>query len=145
MSPAASSRSSAAEFASLLIGVNDVVQHVRPQTYRADLTRILDALLGRLPPDRILAVTTPDYTVAPAGTSFGDPDAQRAAIERVNGILADETAARGLRLVDVFDISARAAGDRSLVATDGLHPAGRQYALWVARIAPVVVTMLASG
>ena len=61
----------APEFASLLIGVNDVVQHVPAQTYRVDLARILDDLLGRLPRDRILAVTTPDYTVTPAGASFG--------------------------------------------------------------------------
>ncbi|MGZ6294713.1 MAG: SGNH/GDSL hydrolase family protein [Candidatus Limnocylindrales bacterium] len=133
------------QFASLLIGVNDVVQHVPPQTYRVNLARILDDLQGRLPRDRILAVTTPDYTVTPAGASFGDPDVQRAGIERVNAILAEETVARGIGLVDIFDISARAAVDRSLVATDGLHPSGAQYALWVARIAPVVAAMLAAG
>ena len=135
----------APEFASLLIGVNDVVQHVPPQTYRVNLARILDDLLGRLPRARILAVTTPDYTVTPAGASFGDPDGQRAGLVRVNEILAEETAARGITLVDIFDISARAAVDRSLVATDGLHPSGSQYALWVARIAPVVDAMLAAG
>ena len=135
----------APEFASLLVGVNDVVQHVPPQTYRVNLMRILDGLLGRLPRERIVAVTTPDYTVTPAGASFGDPDIQRAGIERVKAILADEAATRGLTLVDIFDISARAAVDRSLVATDGLHPSGRQYALWVARIAPIVATMGAAG
>ena len=148
MSSAASCRSSAAcgpEFATLLIGVNDVVQHVPPQTYRVNLRAILDDLLGRLPRDRILAVTTPDYTVTPAGASFGDPQVQRAAIERVNAILAEETAARGVTLVDIFDISARAAVDRTLVASDGLHPSGAQYALWVARIAPVVAAMLGPG
>jgi lysophospholipase L1-like esterase len=32
--------------------------------------------------------------------------------------------------------------DRSLVADDGLHPSGRQYALWVGRVAPVVAELL---
>jgi len=135
----------APEFATLLIGVNDVVQHVPPQTYRVNLARILDDLVSRLPRHRILAVTTPDYTVTPAGASYGDPDVQRAGIERVNSILADETAARGLTLVDILDISARAALDRSLVASDGLHPSGAQYALWAARMAPVAAAMLASA
>ena len=41
--------------------------------------------------------------------------------------------------VSVFeDLSRRAAADRSLVADDGLHPSGIQYALWVERIVPVV-------
>jgi hypothetical protein len=30
-----------------------------------------------------------------------------------------------------------------LVADDGLHPSGRQYASWVERIAPVVQALLA--
>jgi lysophospholipase L1-like esterase len=45
--------------------------------------------------------------------------------------------------VDVFDLSRRAATDRSLVAPDGLHPSGAQYGLWVERIAPVVAGLLA--
>jgi acyl-CoA thioesterase I len=133
------------EFTTLLIGVNDVVQHVLPQAYRDNVRAILDDLLGRLPRARILAVTTPDYTVTPAGASFGDPQLQRVAIERVNAILAEETADRGVTLVDIFDISARAAADRTLVAGDGLHPSGAQYALWVDRIAPVVAAMLGAG
>ena len=50
--------------------------------------------------------------------------------------------ARGIAYVDIFDLSLRAADDRSLVADDGLHPSGRQYALWVERIQPVVERLL---
>ena len=35
--------------------------------------------------------------------------------------------------VDIFDLSLLAASDARLVATDGLHPSGAQYALWVDR------------
>ena len=49
---------------------------------------------------------------------------------------------RGIAFVDIFDISLRAAEDRSLVADDGLHPSGAQYGLWVERIAPVVEGLL---
>ena len=45
---------------------------------------------------------------------------------------------RGIAFVDIFDISARADRDRTLVARDGLHPSGVQYGLWVDRIEPVV-------
>ena len=50
--------------------------------------------------------------------------------------------ARGIAYVDIFDLSLRAADDRSLVADDGLHPSGSQYALWVERIQPVVERLL---
>lgn len=131
------------DFVSLLVGVNDVVRHVPPLLFRANVARILDDLVQRLPGRRILAVTTPDYTVTPAGASFGDPDLQRAGIERHNATLTALAAERGIAVVDIFDISSRAAQDRSLVASDGLHPSGAQYALWVARMTPMVRSMLA--
>jgi lysophospholipase L1-like esterase len=129
-------------FVTLLIGVNDVVQGVPEATYRANLETILDDLAGRLPVDRILLVTTPDYTLTPAGADYGDPASQRAGIVRNNAILTELAGARGIGIVDIFGISERAATDRSLVAADGLHPSGLQYGLWVERIAPVVRALL---
>jgi lysophospholipase L1-like esterase len=130
------------EFVTLLIGVNDVVQGVPEARYRANLARIFDDLLGRLPIGRILVVTTPDYTVTPAGADYGDPASQRAAIARNNAILTEVAGAQAVAVVDIFDISERAATDRTLLARDGLHPSGRQYALWVDRIVPVVRGLL---
>jgi lysophospholipase L1-like esterase len=40
-------------------------------------------------------------------------------------------------------VSLAAAHDRSLIAGDGLHPSGAQYALWVDRLAPIVSGLLA--
>lgn len=129
-------------FATILIGVNDVVQGVPPETYRANASGILDALLERLPAGRIVAVATPDYTVTPEGANYGDPRAQAAGIRTVNEILRGLAADRGITWVDIHDLSLRAAADRSLVADDGLHPSGVQYALWIERIAPVVTDLL---
>ncbi|HEY7589658.1 MAG TPA: SGNH/GDSL hydrolase family protein [Candidatus Limnocylindrales bacterium] len=129
-------------FATLLVGVNDVVRGVPPAVFEANAARILDELLGRLEPDRIVVVTTPDYTVTPEGASYGDPAVQRAGIVRNNAILTALAADRAVAVVDIFELSGRAAIDRSLVAGDGLHPSGAQYALWVDRIAPVVDELL---
>lgn len=130
------------EFASLLVGVNDVVQGVPPETFRANAATILDALRRLLPANRIVTVATPDYTVTPQGASYGDPFVQAAAIRIVNAILRELAAGRGIAFVDIHDLSLGAAADRSLVAGDGLHPSGAQYALWVERIAPVVAGLL---
>jgi acyl-CoA thioesterase-1 len=130
------------EFATILIGVNDVVQGVPSATYRANAARILDALRQHLPAERIVAVATPDYTVTPQGASYGDPVEQAKNIRANNEILRQLAAEREIAWVDVHDLSLRAARDRSLVADDGLHPSGAQYRLWVERIAPVVAGLL---
>jgi acyl-CoA thioesterase-1 len=130
------------EFASLLVGVNDVVQGVPRARFEANAARILDDLLARLPAGRIVAVSTPDYTVTPQGASYGPPETQRAGIMANNAILARLAAEHGIAFVDIFELSRRAETERGLVADDGLHPSGAQYELWVDAIAPVVERLL---
>ena len=133
----------APDVATVLIGVNDVVQGVPPATYEANVALILDTLLARLAPGRIVTVAVPDYTVTPAGGDYGDPSRQHDGIVASNAIMARLSAERGIAYVDIFDISLEAATDRSLVADDGLHPSGAQYARWVVRFRPVVLDLLA--
>ena len=130
------------EFVSLLVGVNDVVQGVPAETFRRNATTILDDLVVRVGAGRVLVVTTPDYTVTPAGADYGDPATQAAAIREVNRVIEELAVARGIAVVDVYEVSLRAGADRSLVAGDGLHPSGAQYALWVERILPAVERLL---
>lgn len=126
----------------ILIGVNDVVQGVPADTYRANVGRILDEAVDQVGADRVIVVTTPDYTVTPAGADYGDPARQSAGIRENNAIITEAAAARGVPVVDIHDISLRAATDRSLVASDGLHPSGAQYALWVERLMSPLESML---
>jgi len=130
------------DFVTLLIGVNDVVQGVSAEMYRRNVTSILDDLAARVGAERILVVTTPDYTVTPAGGDFGDPVRKSAGIRAFNEILTTTASSRGILVVDIHDLSLHAATDPSLVARDGLHPSGEQYALWVKRILPAVETLL---
>ena len=98
--------------------------------------------MARLPPNRVVTVAIPDYTVTPAGADYGDPRRQHDGIVTANAAMARLAAKRGIASVDIFDLSLRAAHDRSLVADDGLHPSGAQYALWVERISPVVEALI---
>jgi acyl-CoA thioesterase-1 len=132
----------APEFVTLQIGVNDVVQGVPEATYRERLGEVLTAIRARVPATRILVVTTPDYTVTPAGADYGDPTTKRAAIRRFNQILVQGARSLGITVVDIFDLSQAAATDGTLVARDGLHPSGRQYGAWVGRIAPAARSLL---
>ena len=73
---------------------------------------------------------------------FPNPVTQSAGIRANNAIITEVARGLGIRVVDIYDISLGAATDRGLVASDGLHPSGRQYALWVDRIVPSVETMV---
>ncbi len=127
---------------SLLIGVNDVVQGVPEATYRLNVATVLDALVAQVGADRVVVVTTPDYTVTPAGANYGDPATQAARIRAWNAINTELARARGIAVVDIHDISLRAASDQTLVASDGLHPSGAQYGLWVDRILPAMEALI---
>lgn len=131
------------DFVTVLIGVNDVVRGVPPESYRENLNEIVDFLLERLPANRIVVVSTPDYTLTPAGASFGDPLQQRAEIANFNTIERDITESRGIKFVDISGVANLVPEDPELVAYDGLHPSGKQYSGWVALIAPVVAELLA--
>jgi acyl-CoA thioesterase I len=133
-------------FVSLLVGVNDVVQGVVDSRYQANVERILDDLLRRLPANRIVCVETPDYTVTPQGRSgvYGYPEHQQMGIAGNNGILRSACGARSIVFVGgIFDISEAAASDPGLVARDSLHPSPAQYRRWVnERIEPAVRRLL---
>ena len=133
------------ELVTVLIGVNDVVQRVSDLQYAGNVAVILEELLTRLPPERIVGVATPDYTLTTRGAAFGEPDQQSDAIVRFNAILREACETRRIRFVpDVFEISQTVMDDPSLVAADGLHPSGSQYAVWADAIAPVVSELLRS-
>jgi acyl-CoA thioesterase-1 len=133
------------DFITVLIGVNDVVQGVPAETYRENVRRILDDAVDRVGAARIIVVTTPDYTVTPSGADFGDPVQQAAGIRANNDIIRDVALIFAIPVVDIYDISLGAGTDASLVAVDGLHPSGAQYALWVERIVPAVYGLLDAG
>ena len=132
------------DFVTVLIGVNDVVRGTPANYYRDNMNQIFDFLLDRLPANRIVVVSTPDYTLTPAGDAFGDPLQQRAAIAEFNGIEQAIAESRGIKFVDISSVANEVPEDSDLVAFDGLHPSGKQYAAWVELIAPVVKELFGS-
>ena len=128
----------APDFVTLCVGVNDVVQGVPTPMLAINAARILDAILTRRPVAGAVVLTIPDYTVTPAGADYGEPAARGAAIRAANDAIARLADERAIDVVDVYPTSLLAATDPDLVAADGLHPSGRQYARWVELLVPVV-------
>ena len=130
-------------FATLQIGVNDWVQGVDEETFRKRFIFLLDQMLAVLrDKHRLFIVTIPDFGVTPTGPKYARGRNISEGIAAFNKIVSEEAAKRGLRVVDVFELSKKMGTDRSLVATDGLHPSAKEYAEWEKTIFPAAVELL---
>jgi lysophospholipase L1-like esterase len=130
-------------FGTLLVGVNDWVQGVAPDIFRKNFSFLVDQMLTVLgDKDRLLIVTIPDFGVTPTGPKYARGRNISDGIASFNKIIAEEANKRSLRVVDVFGLSKKMAGDRSLVAADGLHPSAKEYAEWEKIIFPAALQLL---
>ncbi|MGE3279371.1 MAG: SGNH/GDSL hydrolase family protein [Candidatus Altimarinota bacterium] len=130
-------------FVTLLIGVNDWVQGVDEDIFRARFVEILERVPPLMTsPARVLIVTIPDYTKTPLGSQFGSPELNEAGIKRFNEIIREEAFKRDVPVVDIFALSQSESQKPGGLAEDGLHPSGQQYRAWENMILPEALKLL---
>jgi len=125
------------ERVTLLIGVNNQYRGRSADEYRTQFVALLKRAIGFAGGNakHVVVVSIPDWGVTPFAE--GRDRAKIAhEIDQFNAINREEAARAGAKWVDITAISRR--NDPSLVAGDGLHPSGKQYAEWVKVIAPEV-------
>ena len=123
------------DLVSLLIGVNNQYRGRDLEEYRAQFIALLERAVGFAggQAGQVLVLSIPNWSVTPFARNR-DSAAIAAAIDRFNLVNAVATQRAGARYVDITPASRLAAGERGLLAADGLHPPGKQYAEW-ARLA----------
>ena len=118
------------DLVTLLIGVNNQYRGRSADEYRTQFAALLQRAIGFAGGNasKVIVVSIPDWGVTPFAK---DRDRAKIAreIDQFNAINREEAAKAGARYADITPISRRA--DASLVAGDGLHPSGKQYAEWV--------------
>jgi lysophospholipase L1-like esterase len=115
---------------SLLIGVNNQYRGRNVDTYPPEFERLLQKAiqLAGGKKEKVFVVSIPDY----AYTSFGNGNAQiSAGIDAYNKVNKEISDKFGVVYVNITPISREGLMDKELVATDGLHPSGKQYKRWV--------------
>ncbi len=126
------------DLVSLLVGVNNQYRGYSIDEYREQFTFLLDKAIeyadGK--PERVIVLSIPDWGVTPFAA---DRDTERIAqeIDAFNSVNREESERAGVRYIDVTPISRMATDEASLIAEDGLHPAGKMYALWAEQVLPV--------
>jgi acyl-CoA thioesterase I len=125
------------DLVTLLIGANDIVAGSREDRYRAQLRRIHDRIVADAPNARRFALPQPDWSLTPAGASFGDVARIARTIERFNAIAREEAERAGASYVDIFPLMRRQMQD-GMTAPDGLHPSAEAYAAWADALVPAL-------
>jgi lysophospholipase L1-like esterase len=128
---------------SLLIGVNDQYRGRSPEEYRLQFRALLQrsVRLTSADPSRVIVLSIPDWGATPFAGSH-DRAIIAAEIDRFNAISLEESQRVGAHHVDVTTVSRKAGGDKSLLASDGLHPSAELYKRWVEAIAPIARNIL---
>ena len=130
------------ELVTVLIGANDIVAAFRDaaavtrraeERYRRQLRRIHERVKADAPKAARYALPQPDWSLTPAGSSFGEPADVAKAIEKFNEIAREEMEAAGGTYVDIFPLM-REQMRKKMTAPDGLHPSAAAYAEWAAAL-----------
>ena len=124
---------------SLLIGVNNQFQGQNANGFRPEFIEILEKSLKLVNnrKERFFVISIPDWGASPFGSGFDRAKVSKE-IDEFNSVLKEESEKRGVRYFNITDISRRALTDRTLIASDGLHPSGKMYKLWVDKMIPEI-------
>ena len=120
---------------SLQIGVNNQFQGQNANDFRPAFVKLLNRSisLAGTKNKKLFVLSIPDWGAS--GYSGGkDSDKISKEIDDFNSVIQTETEIRGVPFFNITPISRRARSDKTLIASDGLHPSGKMYKLWVDKI-----------
>ncbi len=131
------------DLVSLLIGVNNQYRGYDINQYREEFTFLLNKGIEYAGGDaqRVIVFSIPDW----GGTPFAaGRDASRIAaeIDAFNQVNLEESQKAGVHYVDVTPVSRQAVDNKTLIASDGLHPSASMYAQWAELAFPIALEIL---
>lgn len=130
-------------FVTLLIGVNNQYRGRDVENYKQEFTQLLNQAIAfaNNKPGKVFVVSIPDWGVTPFAE--GKDRAQVAKeIDAYNEAKKEITEANKCHYLDITE-STRHNGNNALyLAEDKLHPSGREYEIWAAKLAPYIALEL---
>ena len=134
------------DLVSLLIGVNNQYRGYERNEYHDQFSFLLKKSIEYAggEANRVVVLSLPDWGMTQFTASH---DRARIAkeIDEFNSVNRDLSGRAGVHYVDVTSTSREAIRDVALIASDGLHPSGKMYVLWVEKLLPIVKEILISS
>ncbi len=127
----------------LLIGVNNQYQGLSRSAYGDEFARLLERSIqfAGNKPTHVIVLSIPDYSITPfaRGANTALIASQIDSFNITNKEVSDRY---GVRYLDITAESRKAADDPSMIASDGLHFSGKEYALWARLMEPEMKKIL---
>lgn len=118
------------DLVSLLIGVNNQYRGQPLSGYQAQFEQLLNTAIELTGGDssQVFVVSIPDYAFTPFGGGRQEITDELLRFNAAANFIADDY---GVKFLNITPISQEGLTDTELVATDDLHPSGKQYRRWV--------------
>lgn len=130
-------------FVTLLIGVNNQYRGRDLDNYKKEFTELLNQAIvfANGHTRHVFVLSIPDWGVTPFAE--GRDRAQIAKeIDAYNAANKEITETHKCHYLDITDSTRKNGQDAAFLAEDGLHPSGKEYAVWAERLAPMVAGAL---
>lgn len=131
------------DLVSLLIGVNNQYRGYDINQYREEFIFLLNKAIEYAGGDaqRVIVFSIPDWGVTPFAAGR-DASKIAAEIDAFNQVNLEESQKADVHYVDVTPVSRQAVDDKTLIASDGLHPSVSMYAQWAELAFPIALEIL---
>lgn len=127
------------DIVSLLIGVNNQYRGRSSAEYAGEFEGLLNKAIayagGRS--SRVFVMSIPDWGATPFAAGRDREQIARE-IDQYNAINKAVASRYGVHYIDITPGTREAATDPSLVASDNLHPSGKDYRRWAGKLAEAV-------
>ncbi len=128
----------------LMIGVNNQYQNLPFELFQHEFDQLVNRSLQIAGTHRkVFVISIPDYGVTLFGqNTVHNPRAISLAINEYNAHMRTVCIDLDISFIDVTQLSRMLGDSPEALSTDGLHPSGTQYEMWVELLLPQVLEVL---
>lgn len=130
-------------FVTLLIGVNNQYRGRSVENYKEEFTQLLNQAIvfANGHTQNVFVLSIPDWGATPFAE--GKDRAQIAKeIDDYNAACKSITLEHHCHHLDITDSTRKNGMIQEYLAADGLHPSGKEYAIWAERLAPMILKVI---
>ena len=130
------------DLVTLLIGVNNQYQHIDFSVYQKEFPILLNKAIELAKGDKknVIVISIPDYAYTPFASNYSEANRMKLSneINQYNTFAENTCKSKEVTFVSITEITRQGLSNKSLVASDGLHPSETAYKMFVQRMLPNV-------
>lgn len=130
------------DLVTLLIGVNNQYRNESIVTFKESFIRLIDKALSLVNGNfrKLIIISIPDYGYTPFG--YEKQEIISKEINIYNEISKQVADSFEIKYIYITDVTRQGLNQPELIASDGLHPSGEMYQLWIPKIKSEVLNSL---